>query len=140
MSDDNETTKKTLAFLAKPPKKISEMTDEEMLAWAQQLADRLDPNAGRHTPVFDDVLELNAGKITTQQLGERWAARTWLPIIKGPRTVEAVAALEASDFLGDGATGTWYEVENLRGGVLSDADYSAVWEVMAAIYEERSKG
>jgi hypothetical protein len=65
MSDDNETTKKASIFLAKPPKKISEMTDEEKLAWARQLADRLDLNAWRHTPVFDDVVELNADKITT---------------------------------------------------------------------------
>jgi len=135
MSDD-ETTKKPKVFLAKPPKKVNEMTEDEMYAWAHQLSERLKPDEGRRTQVSDDVAELNAGKITVQQLGERWAARTWLPI--HPRLTDPVgiAALEACD--GFGPDGSWSEVDNLFAkGVLSRADYFAVSKV---IDEEKSKG
>lgn len=150
---DDETIKKHLDFLARPPKRVNQMTPAEVSEWAEQLAERLNPanRSSTHIPkrpavvpeppsqVTNDVAELNAGKITAQQLGERWAVREWPSIIKGPRTVEAIAALEAADFMG--ATGTWHEVEELRQrGVLSATDYDAICEVMHGIHEERANG
>lgn len=41
MSDDEN--KKPLVFLSKPPKKISEMTQEEKYAYARKLSARLNP-------------------------------------------------------------------------------------------------
>lgn len=42
MSDDKQQPK---VFLAKPPKKVSEMTEAERLTWAAQLSPRLKPDA-----------------------------------------------------------------------------------------------
>jgi uncharacterized protein YqgQ len=87
------------------------------------------------TQVTDDVAELNAGTITTKQLGVRWAARTWLPIHPEVTDAVKVAALEVDDAFGP--SGSWWEVEELLAkGVISRADYSAVNKV---IEKEKSK-
>src|ERR1035438_1648868 len=87
------------------------------------------------TQVTDDVAELNAGKITTKQLGERWAARTWKPVPTAPRNVLSVAAWEPDDAIGP--DGSWWEVQKLFAkGVISRTDYFAVSKI---IDKEKSK-
>jgi hypothetical protein len=151
----DETTEKPEVFLAKPPKKVGEMTEEEKFAWVQPLAERLKPTAGRktqvskrlkptarrRTQVSDDVAELNAGKITVQELGERWAARTWIPSGPPPtRDVLEIAAREASDYMGP--DGSWYEVEiQLAKGTLSRDNYRTINRIMEQkFFEAKAKG
>jgi hypothetical protein len=43
MSDNDDANKQPLVFLSKPPKKINEMTDEERAAYAEKLAQKLNP-------------------------------------------------------------------------------------------------
>lgn len=77
------------------------------------------------TLVRDEVAELNAGKITAKQLGERWATRKWAPITKTPRTVDAISEIETDSFFG--TDNSWSEVEDLYSyGVLSRADYAVI--------------
>jgi hypothetical protein len=96
--------------------------------------------AGRRvTQVTDDVADLNSGKITPQQLGERWAARTWLPIHPKVTSVHDVAALEVDDAFGP--DGSWWEVKALVArGVISRADYSAINKTYEQIKSKAAMG
>jgi hypothetical protein len=90
------------------------------------------------TQVADDVAELNEGKITVQQLGERWAARSWIPVPSAPRTAEATAAIEPDDTFGP--PGSWSEVQTLFAkGLLSRSDYFEVIGVIDKIIRPDDK-
>lgn len=88
------------------------------------------------TQVADDVAELNAGTITVQQLGERWAARKWESSVpSGSTNATTVAAVETDDAFGP--DGSWFEVDRLMAkGTLSSVDYFAVSKI---IDEQKSK-
>lgn len=91
------------------------------------------------TQVTDDVAELNAGKITVQQLGERWAARTWVQAPAVPRNAETIAAIETADAMGP--PGSWTDVGDIFAkGILSLADFIELNDIVYKIKKkEESK-
>lgn len=90
------------------------------------------------TQVTDDVAELNSGKITIQQLAQRWSNRTWIPDLPTTsRTPISINEIETADVFGP--DGSWWEVQKLFAkGIISRDDYFAVNRVMDQIVKEKA--
>jgi hypothetical protein len=81
------------------------------------------------TQVADELAELHSGKITLEQLGTLWAARTWSPVPQAPRDPVGMAAWEPCDSFG--GDGTWDEVVRRQVmGELSWNDYLALSRIV----------
>ena len=58
------------------------------------------------TILSDDVADLRSGKLTLDQLTNKWIARDWSPVYSPARNVLDVSSLELDEAVG--GDGTWH--------------------------------
>lgn len=74
------------------------------------------------TILSDDVADLRSGKLTLDQLTNKWIARDWSPVYSPARNVLDVSSLELDEAVG--GDGTWHEVVKMRlAGQLSPDEF-----------------
>ena len=83
------------------------------------------------TALSDDVSDLRSGKLSLDELIDKWAIRAWAPM---PSVTNAIEVNEIEADRGMGGDDTWDEVVRMRlTGVLSPNEYTTISESIELI-------